>query len=97
MWATRALHQTAAPTEANTLRDTRKPACSRAPRGRCRPHRDRRRRRSREAADASEYLKALRDIGVLNEEKAGRDKLFIHPRLMTLLKSEEHVVPPYQS
>jgi Fic family protein len=46
---------------------------------------------------ASEYLKALRDIGVLTEEKAGRDKLFIHPKLMTLLKSEEHVVPRYES
>lgn len=46
---------------------------------------------------ASEYLKQLRDIGVLDEVKVGREKLFIHPRLMTLLKSEEHVVPQYES
>ena len=46
---------------------------------------------------ASEYLKALRDIGVLDEVKAGREKLFIHSKLMTLLTSEEHVVPPYES
>jgi Fic family protein len=46
---------------------------------------------------ASEYLKQLRDIGVLDELKVGREKLFIHPRLMTLLKSEEHVVPQYES
>jgi Fic family protein len=46
---------------------------------------------------ASEYLKALCGIGVLDEVKAGREKLFIHPKLLTLLKSEEHVVPPYKS
>ncbi len=44
---------------------------------------------------ASEYLKELCEIGVLNEVKSGREKLFIHPRLMTVLKSEEHVVPKY--
>ena len=36
---------------------------------------------------ASQYLKALRDIGVLDEVKAGREKLFIHPKLMTLRRS----------
>ena len=46
---------------------------------------------------ASEYLKQLRDIGVLTEVKVGREKLFIHPNLMTLLKSDEHVVPQYES
>ena len=44
---------------------------------------------------ASDYLKQLRDIGVVDEMKVGREKLFIHPKLMTLLKSDEHVVPPY--
>ena len=34
---------------------------------------------------ASVYLKQLTDIGVLNEVKAGREKLFINPRLMRLL------------
>ena len=33
---------------------------------------------------ASEYLKELSDIGVLNEVKVGREKLFIHPKLMAL-------------
>ena len=34
---------------------------------------------------ASEYLKALCGIGVLQERKAGREKLFINPRLLRLL------------
>lgn len=44
---------------------------------------------------ASVYLKALCDIGVLREVKAGREKLFIHPNLMTLLTAEDHKVPEY--
>jgi len=32
---------------------------------------------------ASVYLKALCDVGVLREVKAGREKLFIHPNLIT--------------
>lgn len=39
---------------------------------------------------ASVYLKKLCDIGVLDEAKAGREKFFIHPRLMKLLKAEQH-------
>jgi Fic family protein len=46
---------------------------------------------------ASEYLKQLRDIGVLDEVKVGREKLFIHPKLMSLLTSEEHIVLQYES
>jgi len=46
---------------------------------------------------ASEYLKELSDIGVLDEVKVGREKLFIHPKLMALLKSEQHVFPRYKS
>ncbi len=45
---------------------------------------------------ASVYLKQLCDIGVLDEIKAGREKLFINPRLMTLLKAEHHAVPRLQ-
>lgn len=37
---------------------------------------------------ASEYLKALCDIGVLAEQSAGREKLFIHPKLLNLLTRE---------
>lgn len=44
---------------------------------------------------ASEYLKALCDIGVLREEKIGREKLFLHPKLLTLLASDEHTFEPY--
>jgi hypothetical protein len=37
------------------------------------------------------------DIGVLDEIKVGREKLLIHPELMTLLKSERHVLPRCKS
>lgn len=42
---------------------------------------------------ASVYLKELSDIGVLKEVKAGREKLFINPRLMTLLTAERRATP----
>lgn len=44
---------------------------------------------------ASEYLKTLVKLGVLQEQKAGRDKLFVHPRFLRLLGSDDHVVQPY--
>jgi Fic family protein len=44
---------------------------------------------------ASEYLKELCDVGVLNEVKAGRKKLFINPRLMKLLTAEDYEVPAF--
>jgi Fic family protein len=44
---------------------------------------------------ASTYLKALIDIGVLEELKTGREKLFIHPKLMDLLTSDHHEVSGY--
>jgi len=37
---------------------------------------------------ASTYLRQLADIGVLNEMKAGREKLFINPALITLLTTD---------
>jgi Fic family protein len=42
---------------------------------------------------ASVYLKELCDVGVLQEVKAGREKLFINPRLMTLLTAERDGAP----
>ena len=36
-------------------------------------------------------------IGVLDEIKVGREKLFKHSQLMTLLMSEQHSVPSYPS
>lgn len=44
---------------------------------------------------ASRYLKQLASIGVLEEEKVGRDKLFIHRKYMKLLGSDEHSFEPY--
>ena len=44
---------------------------------------------------ASRYLKALASIGVLREQAFGRDKLFVHPKLMTLLTRDRNVFNPY--
>jgi Fic family protein len=44
---------------------------------------------------ASVYLKALTEIGVLGEIKVGREKLFIHPKFIGLLTSEEHSFDAY--
>jgi Fic family protein len=37
---------------------------------------------------ASEYLKKLASIGVLEERKVGRERLFLHPKLLTLVTQE---------
>ncbi|WP_292993815.1 protein adenylyltransferase Fic [Nitrosomonas sp.] len=44
---------------------------------------------------ASRYLKQLVDIGVLEERTIGREKLFIHPKLMHLLTRDDNTVRPY--
>lgn len=44
---------------------------------------------------ASSYLKDLVEIDVLKERKVGREKVFINPRLMTLLTSDAHRVPSF--
>ena len=46
---------------------------------------------------ASRYLKQLVEIGVLEERTVGRDKLFIHPKLMRLLTRDDNEVSPYSS
>ncbi|MCF6355519.1 MAG: hypothetical protein L3J26_10560 [Candidatus Polarisedimenticolaceae bacterium] len=43
----------------------------------------------------SKYLKALCDIGVLREEKAGREKLFVHIQLLQLLTTDGNKLTPY--
>jgi Fic family protein len=43
---------------------------------------------------ASTYLKALAGIGVLRETESGRDKVFIHPKLMQLLLRDDSEVSP---
>lgn len=44
---------------------------------------------------ASVYLKQLAEIGVLQEIKLGRDKLFVHPKLIGLLTQENHKFSEY--
>lgn len=44
---------------------------------------------------ASRHLKALVTIGVLREETFGREKLFVHPKLINLLTQDENTFEPY--
>ena len=44
---------------------------------------------------ASRYLKQLVEIGVLQERVVGREKLFIHPKLMYLLTRDDNTVGAY--
>lgn len=44
---------------------------------------------------ASRYLKQLVEIGVLEERAVGREKLFIHPKLMQLLIRDDNAVVAY--
>lgn len=48
-----------------------------------------------ERQTASVYLKALAKLGVLEEKPVGREKLFIHPKLMRLLTRDANEFPPY--
>ena len=44
---------------------------------------------------ASVYLKELSRMGVLEEKSVGREKLFIHPKLMRLLTRDSNEIAPY--
>lgn len=44
---------------------------------------------------ASVYLKKLADIGVLNEIQAGKEKLFVHPKLIRLMTEDNNNFNPY--
>ena len=44
---------------------------------------------------ASRYLKALAGAGVLDERAVGKEKLFVHPKLMTLLTRDSNTFKPY--
>lgn len=46
---------------------------------------------------AAAYLKKLCEIGVLEEKKIGREKIFIHPKLMELLKSDGNDYEKYKA
>ncbi len=39
---------------------------------------------------ASVYLKQLADIGVLKEIQAGKEKLFVHPKLIQLMTEDNN-------
>jgi Fic family protein len=44
---------------------------------------------------ASQYLKQLVEIGVLVEHRTGKEKLFVHPKLMRLLTQDRNDFAPY--
>ena len=44
---------------------------------------------------ASRYLKDLTELGVLREMPAGKEKIFIHPKLMQLLTEDSNDITPY--
>jgi Fic family protein len=45
---------------------------------------------------ASRYLKSLVDVGVLNEISVGKEKIFIHPKLMKLLSRDTNQFEVYK-
>jgi Fic family protein len=45
---------------------------------------------------ASKYLKALVDLGIVEERQSGREKLFIHPKLMRLLTEDPNEFELYR-
>jgi Fic family protein len=45
---------------------------------------------------ASRYLKALVSIGVLSEQAFGKEKLFVHPKLMALLTRDSNTFASYR-
>ena len=45
---------------------------------------------------ASRYLKALAGAGVLREQAFGKEKLFVHPKLMSLLTRDGNSFEPYR-
>jgi hypothetical protein len=45
---------------------------------------------------ASRYLNQLVAIGVLEEQPVGREKLFIHPKLLRLLVRDDNDFSPYK-
>lgn len=45
---------------------------------------------------AARYLKELVRVGVLQERPVGREKLFLHPKLMRLLTKESNAVTAYR-
>lgn len=48
-----------------------------------------------ERQTASNYLKQLANVGVLREQKHGREKLFVHTRLLELLTTDSNSASPF--
>ncbi|MCC8537913.1 protein adenylyltransferase Fic [Xanthomonas axonopodis pv. poinsettiicola] len=46
---------------------------------------------------AARHLKELVDIGVLKEQRLGKEKLFLHPAFLQLLSADSHQLPPYRA
>ncbi|MEH6578826.1 MAG: Fic family protein [Amphritea sp.] len=46
---------------------------------------------------ASEYLKRLVSIGVLTEQQVGRERLFVHPRLIELITRDANSFVKYET
>jgi len=46
---------------------------------------------------ASRYLRELIEIGVLEEHRPGREKVFVHPKYLNLLKSDGNQFDQYQN
>lgn len=44
---------------------------------------------------ASEYLKKLADLKVLEQHQFGREQLFLHPKLLALVTKESNEIPAY--
>jgi len=44
---------------------------------------------------AGKYLKELAQLGILEEEKVGRDKIFLHRKYLDVLFSDDHTFAPY--
>ena len=44
---------------------------------------------------ASAYLKELARLGILEEEKVGRDKVFLHRKYLDVLFGDAHTFEPY--
>jgi Fic family protein len=44
---------------------------------------------------ASAYLKELARLGILEEEKVGRDKVFLHRKYLDVLFGDAHTFAPY--
>ena len=45
---------------------------------------------------AGKYLKELAELGILEEEKVGRDKIFLHRKYLDVLFSDGHTFAPYE-